>query len=335
MKRFAILLALLFLPLSVSAQTSVAVPVQNPSFEILGPPLIYGYPGSGFWSADPIPGWNAWGYWNCGDSWQPGPMAFSSIPDGKTVALTNGEMRQDLGIIPEVSKQYKLSVYTGNRADANWDNAASWEIALYVGPTEVCSLSGPNSAIPRGGWVKQTLVCPMPANLPSGNLIIGLGNSLENPTNEAAFDEVTLTVGDQVPKVTLALESSNVKFDDGTPYLQNTTGTISELESGVWANIGSIAVDGDGHLAGTITIDPNFADSADNLAFLIAFGGSSVIPSFQIKTGSLQHDSTGFHINIVFFKADGSVKDTAMGLLPSCDEKEAECSDRGSHRRDP
>src|SRR6202043_3616996 len=67
------------------------VPVQNASFESVGA-FTLSSPTGGVWNTGPIPGWMIMGSGDSG-SWRPDLVAapsYSSLPDGITVAYSNG-----------------------------------------------------------------------------------------------------------------------------------------------------------------------------------------------------------------------------------------------------
>jgi hypothetical protein len=138
-------MGILFLGLSLSVGIARAdLTINNPSFEILPPGgLPFGGCGVGCsYSMDVIPGWVVG---NTGDSgqFQPGSSSgntayFSSVPDGLTVAYSNGgTITQTLSATVQAGTVYTLTVDIGNRLDC-CDGAGAAE--LLIGNTAFAAL---------------------------------------------------------------------------------------------------------------------------------------------------------------------------------------------------
>src|SRR5437762_11769709 len=121
------------------------IPVQNASFEIANP-LDQPF-GGGPYNLGPIPDWNSTGV---ADSWQPNSSIFSSIPDGSTIAFTNGgTISQTLtGNSVLANTSYTLSVFVGDRLDSF--SGGNYTIALDAGATTLCTFSGNGASIKPG-----------------------------------------------------------------------------------------------------------------------------------------------------------------------------------------
>lgn len=128
--RFAILLAAACF--SVSEASATAITVNNASFETLpggGLPIPCGTACS--YSIDLIPGWTNSGF---SGQFQPGAPAttayFNSVPDGITVAYTNGPMiDQVVGTTVHNGVTYTLTVDLGSRNDSGFGSSAG----LFIG----------------------------------------------------------------------------------------------------------------------------------------------------------------------------------------------------------
>jgi hypothetical protein len=190
LKYVSLFLFLCSLVLSCIATPAFAnsIPIQNASFETTLP-LIYTSPGAGIWNTGPIPGWTTTG--GVTGSWQPGPGAFNSVPDGSAVAYSNGgSISQTLSSSLVAFTNYTLTVAVGNRLDAVTNNlATTYIIQLFAGNTLLNSISGSNTLIPLGTFMDVSFNYLAGATVPSGNLAIVL--SSVGP--QSIFDNVRLT----------------------------------------------------------------------------------------------------------------------------------------------
>ena len=158
------------------------VTIQNALFQSFNP--LNQPPGN--WNEGPVPSWTSTG--SMIGSWQPGTNAFNSLPNGPTVVYVyQGNIKQDLGVAVSSNGTYTLTALTGHRADNTQDDTSSWVISLYAGSTQLCTNSGPISAIPSGTFVQQSLACPI-ASAPAGDLIVQLSEA----GTEAVFAGVSL-----------------------------------------------------------------------------------------------------------------------------------------------
>jgi len=137
--------SLMLLALPVPANAAVNI-VTNGSFETLpGTGLPFGCGVDCSFSIGPIPGWITNG---ATGQFQPGPPStttfFSSVPDGVTVAYSNGgSISQTLGITAVAGQLYNFSVAFGRRSDGTFDPTATavlnvgnnFVIATGVAPT--------------------------------------------------------------------------------------------------------------------------------------------------------------------------------------------------------
>lgn len=180
-------LSILVLGCTTAPAFANSIPVQNFSFETTLP-LVYSSPGSGTWNIGPIPSWTTAG--GVAGSWQPGPVAFSSVPDGSMVAYSNGgSISQTLSSSLAANTLYTLTVAVGNRLDTFINNlATTYIIQLYAGNTLLNSITGSNTAIPLGTFLDVSFNYMSSVTLPAGNLSIVL--SSVGP--QSVFDNVRL-----------------------------------------------------------------------------------------------------------------------------------------------
>jgi hypothetical protein len=188
----------LFLLLSVLTLGFIAAPawadtiaITNPSFEMIDPthPLIYSCAGCGTWNVGPIPGWTITG--GVAGSWQPGPGTFTFVPDGNTIAFSNGAtLSQTLSASLAPNTTYTLSVAVGHRLDGTDGYPTGYILELFAGNMLLLnSISGYSGAIPMGTFQDQSFsytsgATPLPGNL--GIELIGGGI-------QSDFDNVRLT----------------------------------------------------------------------------------------------------------------------------------------------
>lgn len=138
--------------LSSASAAAAVIPVSNPSFETLGPgglPSTCGvgcsYSGDGL-----VPGWSATG---TSGLFQPGSSSgnttyFDSVPDGVTVAYSNGGMiSQTVGQTAQTGYVYTLQVDVGFRNDLPDPGM----VALVVGGNTIDAAGTPDEG--SGGWV--------------------------------------------------------------------------------------------------------------------------------------------------------------------------------------
>jgi len=180
---FSLLLPILILGCFAPMASADSISIANPSFETSNS-LVFSSPGLGSWNNGPIPGWGTFA--NAG-SWQPGPAAFSSVPDGTTVAYSNGGfIYQSLGVPLLANTTYTLSVDVGHRFDGFTN---TYGLALLADTTLLNSVTGSTGLIPIGTFADESLTFTSGANVPSGNLVIELGSA--GP--QIDFDNVRLT----------------------------------------------------------------------------------------------------------------------------------------------
>ena len=174
---------------SNAAAQQTPITVQNPSFETFAP-LIYGG-----WNSGPIPSWNSTSYTGAFlfGSYQPPTTVYPSIPDGKTVAYSNGAtVTQTLPVSAQAGSIYTLTVFIGHRLDGYITN---YTVGLNAGATPICSQSGSNGTITAGTFAPITVSCTVPTPAPPGALTI----SIASAGKQIDFDNVSLTVGPPPP----------------------------------------------------------------------------------------------------------------------------------------
>jgi hypothetical protein len=171
-----------------------SIAVVNPSFE-LGPsgnPLpVNGLPitdgtcnpsTSCSWSNGPIFGWNG------GGQFQPGATAFNSVPDGITVAWSNGgAITQTVGATAVPGTTYTLNVDVGFRYDLRAYGPNFPTVSLIVGGNTVNATGITN--LFSGNWYDWTATYVATAGDAGAPITI----DLFSPGIQGDFDKVSLT----------------------------------------------------------------------------------------------------------------------------------------------
>src|SRR5271167_4259253 len=126
-----------------------------------------------------------------------------------------------------------------------------------------------------------------------------------------------------VQPVTLtASPSSTVCYDTGVSLFgQNQIQfNIMELENGVWQTVGSLTVNPNCTVTGSIAVSPNYTDTSGNVqltASLPVLAGTAPPLVLYTPVGSLLHGSTGIVVTFVLFQnAPGGFKSTGLTLTP-------------------
>jgi hypothetical protein len=173
-----------------------SITVNNPSFEILPPGgLPFGNCGAGCnYSFDVIPGWTVTG---ATGQFHPGVVDgntafFYSVPDGITVAFSNGgSISQTVGPTSVAGQTYTLEVYLGFRRDLP-DPGSSY---LVIGGIPTLALGTPLQG--SGDWSLYTASYTAPA---SGLPIEVL---LQTPGGQGDWDKVSLSATPLPPALLL------------------------------------------------------------------------------------------------------------------------------------
>jgi hypothetical protein len=239
--------------MTLSAQSSAPIPIQNPSFEATSGML--GNCGTGCkYSYDTgIPGWTISGN---GGSFQPTSVYLTIPPqDGITVAYSQGgTIGQVLTTALQANSTYTLSVDVGHRLDGY---ATNYTISLLAGGTILKSFSANSSAIAPGTLATQTLTYSSGPTVNPGQM---LAIQLYSASDQGDYDNVSLTVAPSTPALTSA---DNATFTIGVAgsFTVTATGTpaptFSEtgtLPSGVTLNATSGVLSGTPAAGGTFPI---------------------------------------------------------------------------------
>lgn len=194
-----LLLSLMILGCFIATASADTIPVANSSFEMTSALTECGN-GCGF-NLGPIPSWITTGVTG---SWTPGPSSpsFTSVPDGNTIAFSNGGMiSQTLAASLTPNTTYTLSVDIGHRHDGPNGYPANYMIQLLAGGTILSTLPGSNSMIPMGTFQDVVLSFTSGTAGPFGNL----GIDLISTGQQIDFDNVRLTAAPVPEPGSLAL----------------------------------------------------------------------------------------------------------------------------------
>ena len=164
-----------------------SIPITNASFETPGGPLNYSCGSGCSYNYVTIPGWSN----PAGGSFQPGSL-FNYIPDGNLVAFTNGSaITQTLTSSVLPNTLYTLTVFVGNRNDANGPNGS---FTLYLDTilngvtTTLCSVTGNQATITPHGWQAETCSYQSSSGVPAGFLFLDFVSG----TGQLDVDDVSL-----------------------------------------------------------------------------------------------------------------------------------------------
>jgi len=305
MKRF--LLALFFVLCSLNEPAfAQAIPVQNGSFETYGPLT------EGSYNVGPIPSWVCAGVGPCG-SWQPAASAFSSLPDGKTIAFSNGgTVSQDLGVTVQ-GGSYTATVQNGTRLDGYSGQSVS-NISLLVGGTVLCTQSIKNGAQTWGEWQPLSCSYQTPITIPTGNLIVQLGCAVGWQCDWKDVS-VSFTPANVIPPINLTVTGS-LLFDDKTPFAFGATINVQQCNGSSWVNVGTVTSDSSGNITGTLSVNPNWVVPTSLMSFQFSVAGIGGSVSQTVPLAELQQGSTGVNLAVVLFKSSMLPKSFSIGLTP-------------------
>lgn len=187
-----VITAIAFL-LTAAPASAVGLTVVNASFETLAPGGVPNCNGSGTgcYSIDHIPGWSNFG--NSGQ-FQPLPPQLNSIPDGATIAYTNGgTIEQVIAATAVAGRTYTLKADISFRKDVPDPGT----ISLVVGSTTILGLGTPPAQF-SGDYGTFTAVYTALAGDAGAAIRIVLGS----PGVQGDFDNVRLSVEGGVPEPT-------------------------------------------------------------------------------------------------------------------------------------
>jgi len=197
MERFTKILKMLAASAALSGVFGTAaqagiITVTNASFETLpAGGLPYASAGSHYSIDTGIPGWTTSGTGEYGE-WQTNGNFLSSIPNGSTVAYSNGgTISQTVGVTAQAGLTYTLMVAQGYR----YDGPDLGTIALDIGSTVIDATPATIPVQYSGTWVTYTATFTVPA------ADAGLPITIELSTpagGQADWDNVSLT--DAVPQ---------------------------------------------------------------------------------------------------------------------------------------
>ncbi|MEO9189003.1 MAG: PEP-CTERM sorting domain-containing protein [Acetobacteraceae bacterium] len=182
------LLPLLGLLAGANTAVGAVIPVSNPSFETLpagGLPFGCGA-GCSYSAQDPIPGWVSTGSFG---QFQPGVQVgnftyFNSVPDGITVAYSNGgTISQTVGAVAVAGTTYTLNVDVGFRKDVPDPGTVS----LLVGANPILAAGVP---APFSGDFVDYMASYTATALDAGGAISIL---LSTPGEQGDWDNVRLS----------------------------------------------------------------------------------------------------------------------------------------------
>jgi hypothetical protein len=312
MKRLVI--ALLF-ALPLYAQTPV--PIVNPSFDVTPSVPNFSQGEGGAWGSTAPVGWNMTG--GNGGLWQPDTSScgYKSIPDGITVAWSDGAtFSQDLGPI-QSNTIYTVTVYVGHR---NCEPTNTYIISLLAGNTSLCSWTGSNSTIPVGTFVAEVNNCQTAT--PSGDLILQFSSA----GTEVNFDDVSVSYVQIIPTDNLTFGTTAncngiIAYDDGSNLFgQNPMPfSVLQLQGSAWVNIGTPSIAPNGLISGTVSVNPNFTDTNGNVEIEATVTGLTGLPQlgpviFDPRT--FTQGETGICASVTIFKATTTPKAFQFILTP-------------------
>lgn len=150
-----------------------------------------------------------------------------------------------------------------------------------------------------------------PVTVTTGSIIIQSVSETQNPILNA----IDIEPATQLPSVTWTINpGSTALFDDGTPILASTGVVINQ--TGATAQAGSIASDANGNLSGSITVNPNLADSNGNITLTFGLSLFPNVLSYPVPVMEFEQGETGLTLNLVLFKKALMVKSQMIALTP-------------------
>lgn len=166
--------------LSISA-CAAAIVVNNANFDVLPAGGLTFQSQLATYSVGPIPGWSESGPGPTGQ-FDPNGMYFNSMPDGPTIAYSNGgTIYQDVGTV-EAGDTYTLSVDIGERTDRPETGSAD----LLIDGVTYAAVGTPAAA---GGWSTYTVTYSALPNDVGASIYI----QLISTGAQADFTDVQLT----------------------------------------------------------------------------------------------------------------------------------------------
>ncbi len=178
--------------------------------------------------------------------------------------------------------------------------ASSGDVVIAFCVTGTCSLPSGWTALSAfddnlAAWEESTAASVSASFSVTSNWVL-TAVSLKPIVVASASLPITLAINSATPNL------SSLTFDDGTAVY---VGPIvpQQLNGTTWVPAGSVASDANGHLTGTFTINPTYADANGNISLQFTLPGIANLGQQTMPLAKFQQGSTGFTVKEVLFKS--------------------------------
>lgn len=188
---------------------------------------------------------------------------------------------------------------------------------IAVGQTQTFTATGiysdgTSQKLSTAAWSSDT---PSVATVSSSGVVTAVAVGTANISTSAGGFTASTPITVDLASVTLSVNGKAV-FDDGTVILPGPLTVSQRQDSTTTFTCGVITSDTSGNLSGSITVNPNFADTNGNVAFIFGIPALPNLITYPAPATEFQQGATGLTLQLVLYRKALVVKSQLIAMTP-------------------